>query len=271
MAATGTVAVAVPVYRPELDADESISLRHLQHHLSGFDRYLVLPESLEPSLPGFEPLRFPDRFLESRRGYSALMLSSGFYRRFRAYDYVLIYQLDCLVFSDRLLEWCTKGYDYVAPVHTIGEHSPMVGNGGFSLRRVESFLRVLESRVRSVDPAVYWTENWASRPFRVRLANLPRRYAKHLVAFNGVQREIRQLNRASHGWAEDWFWTLRPEAYLPEFRRAPPEEGMRFAFNEAPRETFEAIGRQLPFGCHGWNTFDRAFWEPYLLPDDAIA
>ncbi len=260
-----TVAIAVPVYRASFERDERISLRHLEHYLPEFDRYLVMPKSLEFDVPGFAKLHFPDTSLASRRGYSALMLSTDFYRAFAAYEYILVYQLDCLVLSNRLLDWCAKGYDYVAPVHKIGDHPPLVGNGGFSLRRIESFLAVLTSKVRPVDAAAYWRENWAARPVNVRLANLPRRYAKHLRAFNGVRREIRQLNRAYHGWAEDWFWTLRAETYLPSFHRAPPAEGLRFGFNEAPREAFEANGRRLPFGCHGWNHFDREFWEPYLL------
>jgi hypothetical protein len=264
--AQSTVAVAVPVYQPQLDADDLTALRHLLHYLSAFDLYLVMPESLELSLTGFKPMRFSNRFLESRRGYSSLMLSTDFYRRFSAYEYVLVHQLDCLVVSNRLLDWCAKGYDYVAPVHTIGNHPPMVGNGGLSLRKVEGFLGVLTSKVRAITPSDYWVENWAAKPLRVRLAKLPRKYAKHFVALNGVRREIDQLNRADYGWAEDWFWTLRPEIYMPGFRRAPPNEGMRFAFNEAPRETFELIGRQLPFGCHGWTQFDRSFWEPHLLP-----
>lgn len=260
-----SVAVAVPVYRPGFDDDERVSLRHLERFLSAYDRYLVMPRALRFELDGYLQLRLPDRFFESRRTYSALMLSRDFYRSFAGYDYVLIYQLDCLVFSDQLLPWCERGYDYVAPPHTIGDRGPIVGNGGFSLRRIESFLGVLRSRVHPVDPAEYWARHWAHRPLAERLANLPRRWAKHLRRFNGVQWEIKRRNQAYHGWAEDWFWTLEAETYLPTFRRAPPEEGRRFGFNEDPRESFRATGGRLPFGCHGWNQFDRQFWEPYLL------
>jgi hypothetical protein len=37
------VAVVVPVYRPGLNADERVSLRHLERVLGGYDRFLVVP------------------------------------------------------------------------------------------------------------------------------------------------------------------------------------------------------------------------------------
>ena len=56
---------------------------------------------------------------------------------------------------------------------------------------------------------------------------------------------------------------------MPGFRGATVDEGLRFAFESAPRRCFELTGHKLPFGCHAWERFDRAFWEPYLLPADA--
>ncbi len=256
----------MPAYRAELDDDEKVSLRHLEHYLGDVDRYLVAPQTLRLDLPGFRRVDFPDRCLASRRGYSALLLSRAFYRSFDSYEFVLVYQLDSLVFSGDLASWCLRGYDYIAPVHTIGDHPPTVGNGGFSLRRIPAFLAVLESRTRTVDPERHWSEHWAGKPPLARLQATPRRYAKRLRLFNGVGHEIRGRNRSYAEWAEDWFWTLRAEAYSPTFRRAPPEVGLEFAFNEQPREAFAANGGRLPFGCHGWSRFDRGFWEPYLLP-----
>ena len=45
---------------------------------------------------------------------------------------------------------------------------------------------------------------------------------------------------------------------------------LAFAFEAEPRRCFERLGR-LPFGCHRWQKFDRAFWEPHLLPATASA
>jgi Protein of unknown function (DUF5672) len=258
------VAIVVPVYRSQLDEDELISLRHLERHLSRYDRYLIEPRSLGVGLDGFRIERFPDSCFASRKAYSSLCLSKRLYRRFLEYEYILLYQLDCLVFADELGAWCSKGYDFVGAVHEI-EGVRMVGNGGFSLRRVERFLAVLTSKARMVDPRQHWQEHWAARPLSTRLAASPRRLLKHLRTFNGVDWQIRQHSRSYSGWAEDWFWSRTAQKYLPDFRKPSNEEAARFAFGERPRETYEAVGRRLPFGCHGWTRFDRAFWEPYLL------
>jgi hypothetical protein len=261
---TDAVAVVVPVYREELTADERVSLRHVDRFLGSFDRYLVMPESLAFDRDAFRIERFADRFFESKHNYSRLLLTRGFYGRFSRYEYVLLYQLDSLVLSDELLFWCARGHDYIGAVHTIDDLQ-CVGNGGFSLRRVASFLEVLTSRTRAVTPHAYWAANWADKPLLTRLRALPRRYAKHLRMFNGVQWEIHRLDKTAHAWPEDWFWSLEATRFFPAFRVAPNEDGDRFAFSETPRQTFEKIGRQLPFGCHGWPRFERDFWDPYLL------
>lgn len=262
-------AVVVPVYRPDLDADERISLRHLDHHLSSYDRYLIAPHGLDLDLEGFRVERFAASCFASRKAYSALCLSKQLYRRFLTYEYILLYQLDCLVFADELEAWCEEGLDYVGAVHEI-EGVRIVGNGGFSLRRVERFLEVLTSTTRMVDPREHWQRHWAGRPLATRVAAAPRRLLKHTRRFNGVAWEIKQHRRSYRGWAEDWFWSLKAEKYVPDFRKPPTNEADRFAFGDRPRETYETVGRHLPFGCHGWNRFDREFWQPFLLADRGV-
>lgn len=261
----GSVAVVVPMYRDELTPDERISVRHLLRFLGRYDRYLVVPRSVRPSLGDFGVRRFPDRSLRSRRGYSALLLSRRFYRAFADYEYILVYQLDSLVFRDELADWCARGYDYIGAMHRIGEHPPIPGNGGFSLRRVPTFLRVLTSRTRTVDPAEHWRRHWAHLPPLTRLRATPRRVAKRLRAFNSVGWEIRRMNRSEYAWPEDWFWSLEARKYVPEFRIPSAAEGIRFAFAEDARSWLEAAAGRLPFGCHGWDRSERELWEPYLL------
>jgi hypothetical protein len=259
------VAVVVPVYRAELDDDERTSIRHLEHFLSRYDRFLIMPRSLPFELEGYEPVRFRDSWFASRRSYSALLLTRRFYRRFADYDCILLYQLDSLVFADELEDWAAQGYDYIGAVHVIGGEA-MVGNGGFSLRCVPRFLDVLSSPRRTVDPAEYWRRHWAGRPRATQMLNLPRRVLKRLRMFNGVQWDIRRRQQSYDGWSEDWFWSLAASTYVPDFRVPPNDVAHRFAFFGEPRECFAAIGERLPFGCHGWTRFERDFWEPYLLP-----
>jgi len=151
------VAVAVPVSnRVSLTPDEQISLNHLLHFLGAYDKYFVAPEGLEIHHPDLENKYFGLEFFGSAKAHSQLLLSSTFYEAFSDYDYVLIYHLDALVFSDQLTEWCNKGYDYIAPPWIKHDDAPYagktnfegkIGNGGYSLRKVESFLEVINSRI----------------------------------------------------------------------------------------------------------------------------
>lgn len=268
-----TVAIVVPLYRSELDADEQISHRHLVQFLGKFDKYLVSPESLEFSLEGFVVKHFRDEYFHSTATYSALLLSREFYQAFADYKYILIYQLDCLVFSDQLLEWCSKDIDYVgAPwfradgIDFVSEAA--VGNGGFSLRKVASFLRVIDSPgfARKIDE--YRDALCAARPWYAQLLCIPRKLRRRVNLALRKRRDIvghmepvppgERLN-------EDCFWSFKARDYRPNFRVASVAEALRFSFEKAPRRCFERNGGHLPFGCHAWNKYDRQFWEPYLL------
>ena len=55
--------------------------------------------------------------------------------------------------------------------------------------------------------------------------------------------------------------------YLPEFKVGTLEQGLAFSFEMEPRRCLERTGGRMPFGCHAWGRYDRAFWEPYLLPE----
>jgi hypothetical protein len=193
------------------------------------------------------------------------MLSSQFYEAFREYKYILIYHLDSLVFSDELAIWCETDLDYIGPPWLKCEDSPWVevprvGNGGFSLRKVRSFLGVLSSSRYSVDPDKYWKGFCASKPKYIQYLNFPRKYLKRMKMFNGVKWETARWNTN-----EDPFWSGEAIKYYPEFKIASFKTGLRFGFEVAPRMCFELNDRKLPFGCHAWHKYDRDFWEPYLL------
>lgn len=165
------VAVIIPIYRKDLSALELRSLEQANNLLYSYPIVVIKPRSLDLSeiaerypLLTFES--FEDAYFQNIPGYNALMLSTLFYERFLEYQYILIYQLDAYVFKDELLTWCDKGFDYIGapwlkkriyqyPVISSvmrflykrrvisGKPSKQslynkVGNGGFSLRKVES-------------------------------------------------------------------------------------------------------------------------------------
>jgi hypothetical protein len=255
-------------HKTQYTADEEIAFRHVRHFLGRYDKYVLIPDSHAAIYPGFIPKRFPARFFSSPQAHGSLLLSEQFYRAFLDYDFILVCHLDALVLSDQLAEWCRAGYDYIgAPwmpsPDTPHVNEPSVGGGGFSLRRVRSFLRVLSSRRYFVDPEDYWSQYAARTSPIVRFLNTPRRYLKRLPCFNDVRWHVRCALRGD--MREDRFWAKHATRYDPSFRIAPVEDAMRFAFEAEPRTCHERIGRRLPFGCHRWQRFDRGFYEPYLL------
>ena len=224
------VAVAVPYWGAPLGEDELISLRHLERHLGRYDRFAVGDE-----LPGLGRKRFPRRYFRNPVAYSRLLLSARFYEAFAQYDYVLVHQLDAVVFRDELADWCERGLDYVGAPWFPGPEMPLVtepsvGNGGLSLRRVAAFREVLE--------------------------RAGERYARRWVKGRSDSRF------EAH---EDLFWSFDAQRFVPEFRIATVEEALGFAFEVAPRRAFELAGGKLPFGAHAWARYDREFWEPHLL------
>ena len=139
---------------------------------------------------------------------------------------------------------------------------PRVGNTGFALMRTESFLNVLRSPKRDVDPDEYWARYCEVTPTYRQWLNAPRKYLIRLAAFNNVRRAIRRWPEHANG---DLFWADRAVYFWPQFTIADVDTALKFAFEVAPRTCFEMNNGTLPFRCHAWSRYDRAFWEPYLL------
>ncbi|HEY3039012.1 MAG TPA: DUF5672 family protein [Pyrinomonadaceae bacterium] len=268
------VAVVVPIHKEGLTGDERISISHLMHFLGVYDKYIVSPDNLNVSLPDFEVKRFGPEFFLNTLTYSALLLSRDFYQTFGEYEFILVYQLDALVFSDQLLEWCERGWDYIgAPWIKSREadfvEESRVGNGGFSLRRVASFLRVIDSpgfhleldRYQSAFNRDIGTKEDAQA------SGIRERIARRLRFFENREAVAKDIARRAKtfGMNEDYFWSFKAVKYYPDFKIATVEDGLRFAFEVRPRQCYELNNRQLPFGCHAWNKYDPNFWKPFLL------
>ncbi len=154
------VAVVIPFYTSNINEYEKTSLEQCFQVLGAYDVIFAVPQSMKendvPHRKNTSCVRFSDDWFSNVTSYNRLMLSALFYESFLEYEYILIYQLDAFVFKDELLEFCNLDYDYYgAPwypsieVHFddnpgINPKILKVGNGGFSLRKVETFLRYLD-------------------------------------------------------------------------------------------------------------------------------
>lgn len=272
------VAVVTPVVKFPLSAEEEISMRHLREYLGGFDRYIIGPKSLPKEFSDFTLLEFPIYYFKSRFGYNRLLMKENFYRAFSDYEYILIYQLDCLVFASSLEEWCGKGWDYVGAPWLRDTRDPTkgfsaVGNGGFSLRRVQSALEVLTSTQFLEDPQILGLktghrskivyERLESRPHLKRMIVVGKTFLHQWGYHNNVRWLVRKTaDDKSH---EDLFWAYEARKVVRDFCIPDPSRALEFSFELAPRHCFQVNSRRLPFGCHAWSKYDREFWEPFLL------
>ncbi len=190
----------------------------------------------------YEVKYFEENFFANIGGYNQLLWSAAFYRAFSEYRFLLIYQLDAFVFSDQLLQWCAKDYDYIgAPwlnetwpnKKLINRQLPyftrfpflfkmlkgkdgLVGNGGFSLRKIKAHIKYAEAHELSV-------------------RNL-------------------QLN-------EDLFWSKYIASKYKSFTIPLLSEALSFAIENDPGNAFKLLGCSLPFGCHAWYKHNQPGWD----------
>jgi hypothetical protein len=269
------VAIVVPLSsRPALSDAERISLRHLQHYLPGFDTYFIVPPNNTAELPpDANTIEFPARYFGSNVAHSRLQLSPEFYEQFLDYQYILIYHLDALVFSEALLPWCDRGLDYIGAPWFKTEHTPWVtepevGNSGFTLMNIRSFLRTLYSRRRwtTVKQAIAKAKQDNRTGLAQALATVWA-FRRILPFRNNVRSHIETMMDKEQ--LSDLFWSRHAKHYNPSFRVATVQEALPFAFEVDPAGCYEKTHHELPFGCHAWEKFDRAFWQPYLLTNES--
>ncbi len=251
--------VVVPLYTAVLSVDEVMALTRTVKMLGHHPFAVICPEGLDLSpldallataSPKIE--RFYPKFFDGVAGYNKLMLSETLYERFLDYDYLLICQTDAFVFSDRLSVWCGRDYDWIGAPWVAANQNIFnralfrlnnlfrrqkkhddylfkVGNGGFSLRRVSTLLKIVREQ----------RDNIAHR-----LAN-PDDSCHHV---------------------EDRFFSIVAPTLYPELRIPTWQEAVAFCIDRRPHRALAIANGQLPFACHGFNKRNvRKFWQPILV------
>ena len=236
------IVIVVPFYKNKLDPIEKISLIQLFKVLSEYPICLIVPESLDLYLEctvngEYFVERFPDSYFVSAESYSNLCMSKGFYERFLSYDFMLIYQLDAFVFSDRLMEFAEMGYDYIgAALRSDHWDRFHVGNGGLSLRSIQRTLQIVEKKNEISDSAS--------------MRDLFERY-------------------------EDLFFGYCAYKESIDYIAAPIEIANKFSVEDDSCGGFRAMNEDgLPFGTHRFVYSAYRFWKPvieaygYSLPSE---
>lgn len=264
------VIIVVPIYKNNLNQFEMTSLDYGKQYLKKHYIIVISPQSLSNDEIFLDLIKkeklnvhyFENRFFDGLAGYNSLMLNLDFYKSFSDYRYMLIYQLDALVFSNDLLKWVKKDYDYIgAPVLT-NEYPPSFnwrGNGGFSLRKIETFISVLESKgLFYSDLKYYGTSCRANRVNMILIkilkklkgCNLPLNYSKLFLFFYKEN--------------EDYFWAFFAKFFTRKYKLATMEDSLKFSFEVNPSFCFNSNEKKLPFGTHAWQKYDLEFWLNHI-------
>lgn len=254
------VAVVIPIYKTELTLIELAILEHNLAVLNSYPIVIVCPEDLSVfeiqvfrNCQKLDIKRFSNNYFTSIEGYNKLMLASEFYSYFSEFRYILICQTDAFVFKDELSLWCDKNYDYIggpwlgssnnrylnklnsllADFNLIKRRDRWflfkVGNGGFSLRKVSSFLKVL------------------AHP-----------------DYNEMIDSIRGASEDHVFATEDLFWSFKAKVLVSDFCIPDYIEACGFSTDRRPNVALK-IHKGLPFGCHGLGRPNVwTFWKPII-------
>jgi len=258
--------VVIPMYKVELTKNELLSLLNTCKVLSRHDIVFASPKKLNDLLHKFietyslnvRVVYFSNRYFKSIKAYNKLLLSRKFYIEFSDYKFLLIVQTDAFVFSDELDLWVRKGYSYVGAPWFDGIDKPSlpltingIGNGGFSLRKVDHFLKVLSTPRMLSYPAKYLTG--------LRAPEILRKVHHSVFSFNFYPL-FPKVN-------EDSFWGEFVPLNFSWFTIPSHNTAISFSFELAPRYLYKLNNNKLPFGCHAWEKYDSKFWKDIILTE----
>jgi hypothetical protein len=232
------IAILIPIYKPELLPLEAFSVTHSLALVKDRECVFVAPEGADLSYyrkqyPQVRFEFFPAEYFDSVASYSRLLLSTDFYNRFIAYEFILILQPDAILFRDDLDHWMEQGYDYIGAPWPDGIEitlwrddfqgerrrriSTNVGNGGLSLRRVRGCIALI--------------------------GEFPETHAAFVRS----------------GTNEDSYFSLLA-TQSDGFRIPDDIEASKFSMELQPNEYLALNGQQMPMGVHGWWLASSDLW-----------
>jgi len=270
------VATIIPIYKSAPNQEERISFNQCLNILYKYPLCIVTYRNLNISYYidlllkakiSYSIEYFKEKYFDSLAGYNKLMLSDDFYKRFITYQYILIYQLDAYVFSDELRYWCNMKYDYIGAPWLIEEHNidkekPIfagVGNGGFSLRKVNKMYQILSSKKPIYKPSHIRSKLNFKRK-RSQIVTLFK-YITQCLGYHNSIAYILKTNKEN----EDRFWVSAFHHSWIKLKVAPVDVALRFSFEQYPSHLYTLNNNQLPFGCHAWKKYEyQSFWKRHI-------
>ncbi len=257
------VAIVIPIYKNSVSKYELISLKQCEKILSNYPKIIIkskglpIPDYLK-NLTILEIINFDGNYFDSIAGYNKLMLSEEFYSQFLDYKFMLIYQLDCFVFSDKLGYWCNKNWDYIG--------APWISktyNKNWLEIKYKKFIQYFKQRLNTVDnslPNQYQFNN------RVGNGGLSLRKVKKMYDLCIILKPKIgfYLKQKSNLYNEDVFWSIEVNRNTRVINIPHCHEALTFAFEVPPVKASDLNHKNLPFGCHDWDKYED-YWQPIFM------
>lgn len=271
------LAVLVPTHLEQLDEGLAATLLNNATQLKGYKLEVILPHTCSPSwyedffaehgIDGTVRLVRTEYF-GSPAAVNKMGTDPAFYRMYQEFDYILVCHLDAWLFRDRLAYWMDKGYDFIgAPlflpendkVHFLQRMAPFGGNGGLSLRRVASCIRVLETFQPGRSPRRLAQAVW--------FLACNRQWGFIAILF----RLLRELSRDWRGTCEkyniyeDVFFTIVAPLCGNSISIPSSRVAMKFACEvNYPLFQKELLGLEPPLGIHGYDKYIDSEYLDYV-------
>ena len=279
--------VCIPIHTSCLNRYEIISIKSHIFKLQAHDVFLLVPISkIKSIISVLEENNIPrhlykihqvkDNYLNHSDNYQILMLSIEFYSFYKNYTHILIAQMDAYTFSDKLINWCKKEWDYIgAPLYYKGQDRVhdffCCGVGGFSLRSIKNTLEVLTK-----NPTIYKFHDFKKQAkvynFKGKSILFLKYIATKLLKKDRLKRSFitskldKSLRRLYIFINEDISYAYYLPKYLDSFKVADFDDSIKFSIDSHVNLSLEILDFVLPFGAHSWFTNQKNLiaWDKYI-------
>lgn len=269
--------VLVPTHLERLDEALAVTLLHNALQLKAYKLEVILPEACDPSwyqsffdehgIRGSVRL-VPSKYFGSTTAVNRMGTDPDFYRYYLEFEYILICHLDAWVYRDNLIYWMDLGYDFIgAPLFLpqngkapfMRRMAPFGCNGGLSLRRVASCIRVLETFSPGIEP-------WRFTQALLFLAR-NRQWGFVAILFRLMLMLLQdwRSTREKYNIYEDVFLTVIVPLCGNLISIPSAKTAVRFACEvNYPLLQKEILGLEPPLGIHGYDKYVEADYLNYV-------
>lgn len=271
--------MVIPIHKEDPDVFELISFVQCFKILNDHPIYVIAPENLNIQkyrdvVNRFEIIFINPIWQSNLKQYNKLKVSRFFYNLFKAYDFLLTYELDAFVFKDELFAWCSMKFDYIGAPWFNGHNVPVeplqligVGNSGFSLRSIPASIRILKRISLLKKLRKFWFNSFLQSVIRFERVL---KYTNFLFKIKDFQ-NLRDIFFFDKEMYEDRYWSDFIPSLFMDFKPAPIANAIKFSFEAKPSLLYEMNNNSLPFGCHAWRKFEWEFWERFIkIENDCV-